>query len=73
MLVHRPPQPVLLAGDADHNLIKMPFIPGCWKTAADLVGEVLAELQRPLPHRLMADQEAAGREHFLHHPEAERE
>jgi hypothetical protein len=37
MLVHRKLQPMPLAGDADHDLIKMPF--GSWgrKTAADLV------------------------------------
>jgi hypothetical protein len=32
----------------------------------------LPELQRPLPHGLVADLDASCREHLLHHPEAER-
>lgn len=57
VLVYGPPQPVLLAGDADRNLIKMPFVSGCGQTPADLGGKGLAELHRPLPHRLVADQD----------------
>ncbi len=72
VLVHGAPEPVLLAGDADHNLIKMPFVTGCRKTSPDLVGEALAELQGPLPHRLMADQDTSGGQHFLDHAQAER-
>jgi hypothetical protein len=41
--------------------------------AADLVGERLAELERPLSHRFVADEDAAGGEHLLDHPQAERE
>jgi hypothetical protein len=33
----------------------------------------LAELERPLPHRFVADEDAAGRQHLLDHPQAERE
>jgi hypothetical protein len=33
----------------------------------------LPELQRPLPHRLVADQDAAGGEHLLDHAQAKRE
>jgi hypothetical protein len=43
------------------------------RTAADLVRKTLTELQRPMPHRLMADQDAAGRQHLLDHPKVERE
>jgi hypothetical protein len=30
---------MLLAGDADHNLIKMPFVIGCGQIPADLSGK----------------------------------
>ena len=48
VLVNGPPQPVLLAGDADRNLIQMPLVSGCGQPPADLVGKALTELQRPL-------------------------
>ena len=67
MLVHRPPEPMLLAGDADHDLIEVPLVSGCRKTPADLVGEALAEFQRPLPHGLMADHDASCGENLLDH------
>ena len=51
----------------------MPLVAGCRKTAADPVRKALAELQRPLPDRLMADQDAPGGEHLLDHAQAERE
>src|SRR3954447_16444736 len=49
-LVHRAPEPVRDAGDLHHNLVQVPLIAGTGQPAADLVGEHLAELQRPLPH-----------------------
>src|SRR3712207_8924859 len=41
--------------------------------AADPVGERLTELQRPPPDGLVADDDAAGRQHLLDHAQAERE
>src|SRR3954468_7557837 len=43
-----------------------------WQLAADLVGERLAELARPLAHGFMAHVDAAGRQHLFHHAQAER-
>jgi hypothetical protein len=37
------------------------------------VGERLAELARPLPYALVADDDAARRQHLLDHAQAERE
>src|SRR4051812_15438900 len=37
----------------------------------DLVSEGLTELARPLPHGLMADVDAAGRQHLFHHAQAQ--
>jgi hypothetical protein len=36
-------------------------------TPADLVGKILAELRRPLPYRLVADQDTSGSEHLFNH------
>src|SRR3954452_17915124 len=62
---------MLPARDADHDLIQVPFVSGCGQTPADLIGKALAKLQRPLPHRLMTDQDTAGCEHLLDHAQAQ--
>jgi hypothetical protein len=64
---------MLLAGDANHNLVEVPFISRCRKTAADLVRKVLAKLQRPLPYRLMADLNPAGGKHLFDHAQTQGE
>ena len=71
MLVDGSPQPMLLAGDADRNLIQVPFVTGCGQMPADLIGKALAKFQRPLPHSLMTDQDPAGREHLLDHAQTQ--
>jgi hypothetical protein len=73
VLVNGPPQPMLLAADADDDLIEMSFVSWCGQTPADLVGKALAEFQRPLPHCLMADQDTAGGQHLLDHAQAQGE
>src|SRR4051794_6157580 len=73
VLVDGPPQPVLLAGHPDLDLVQVPLVTGTGQPAADLVREPLAELQRPLPHDLVADRNAAGGQHLLDHAPAERE
>jgi hypothetical protein len=54
----RPPR--LPASHADDNLVEMPLISRCRKTAADLIGTALAQLQSPLPNRLVADLDPSG-------------
>src|SRR3954471_14228059 len=44
ILVDRPPEPVLLAGDHQAHFVQVPLIARVWQLAADLVGEGLAEL-----------------------------
>jgi hypothetical protein len=51
----------------------MPLVSDGRQPPTDLVSEALAELHCPLPHGLMADQDAAGHQHLLDHPRAERE
>jgi len=61
---------VLHARNRQHDLVQVPFVPRARQPAADLVGEVLAELQRPLPHGLMADDDAARGQQLIHHAQA---
>src|SRR6202035_488811 len=51
----------------------MPFVANPGKATTDLIGELLAEFARPLPHGFVADDGAAGGEQFLHHAETKRE
>jgi len=48
VLVDGTPEQMLLAGDGDHDLLEMPLVSGGRKAPPDLIGEILAELQRPL-------------------------
>src|SRR3954447_11765656 len=73
VLIYCAPYPMLLAGDFHRNFVEMPFISSAGQPSPDPVGEVLAELARPLPHGFMADDDAAGSQHLLDHAQAERE
>src|SRR5918997_610515 len=59
-LVHGTPEPVPHPGDPDGHLIQVPLVPGTGQPPPDPVGERLAEFQRPPPHGLVADDDAAG-------------
>src|SRR6267143_2677490 len=72
-LVHRSPQPMLHPGDLEHGLIQMPFVANRGKATTDLIGELLAEFARPLPHGFAADDDAAGSEQLLYHAKTKRE
>jgi hypothetical protein len=45
----------------------MPFITNSREATTDLVGERLAEFERPLAHGFVADNDAAGGQQLLHH------
>ena len=60
-------------GDHDDDLIEVPFVARAGQPPPDLVGQRLAELPGPLPHGLVADDDATGGQHFLDHAQAERE
>src|ERR1700730_13172363 len=72
-LVHRSLQPMLHPGNLEYDLIEMPFVANPRKATTDLIGELLAEFARPLPHGFVADYNAAGSEQLLHHTETKRE
>src|ERR671929_707045 len=60
ILVDGPPEPVLLSADPQADFIQVPLVSRTGQPAPDPVGELLTELARPLPHGLMADEDAAG-------------
>src|SRR5215217_4690273 len=73
VLIHCPPEPVLLPCDLHGNLVEVPCISSTGQPAADLIGECLAELQSPLAHCLMADRNATRPEDLVHMPQAQGE
>ena len=62
-LVHGAPQPVLHTGDLEHDLVQMPLVADAWEPATNPVGERLAKFAGPLPHRFVANDDAAGGQH----------
>src|SRR5215469_2902512 len=51
----------------------MPFVANSRQASTDPVSELLAKFARPLPHRFVADDDAAGRQQLLNHAQPERE
>src|SRR2546421_484516 len=51
----------------------MPFVADVREATTDPVGELLAEFACPLPHRFVADDDAAGGQQLLHHAQPKRE
>ena len=72
-LVNCAPEPVLLAGDAEDNLVKMPFIAAAGGWPTDAAGEFPAEFQASLADCLVGDRDAASVQHLFHHAQAQRE
>src|SRR3954453_720581 len=64
---------MLLAADHQAHFVEVPLVSRAGQLAADLVGEALAELARPLPHGLVAHVNAAGRQHLFDHAQAQGE
>jgi hypothetical protein len=51
----------------------MPLVANPRKATTDLIGELLAEFARPLPHGFVADDDAASSQQLLHQAETKRE
>ena len=73
VLIDSPPEPVLLAGDGDHDLVEMPNVAAAWRLAPETAGVRRPELQRPAADRLIGDDDAALEQHLLDQPQAQRE
>ena len=67
LLVYRAPEPVLLAGDAEDNLVKMPFVAAAGGSPTKAAGKFPAKFQAPLPDRLVGNGDAASRQHLFDH------
>src|SRR5882762_237000 len=64
---------MLLLGEADDDLIEVPFVATERRSPTDPVGEFPAEFEAPLPDRLVRHRDAAGGQHLLDHAQAQRE
>ena len=71
VLIDGAPEPMLLAGDCDDNLIEMPFIATNRRAAADPFGEFPTKLLGPAANGFMADDDPMRGQHLLNHPQAE--
>jgi hypothetical protein len=73
ILVDSPPEPMLLAGNRDHNLVEVPDIVAVWRLAPETASVRRPELQRPAANRLVGDNDAALEQHLLNQSQAQRE
>jgi hypothetical protein len=71
ILIHGPPESVLLAGNGDHNLVELPDVATARLLAFEAAGESRPELQRPSPDRFIGDENAALEQHLLNQPQAQ--
>jgi hypothetical protein len=72
ILIDSAPKPVLPASDRDHNLIHVPLVAASRCAPANAIGILPAEFLGPMTNTFVANVNAAGGEHFLDHPQAER-
>src|ERR1700748_3068102 len=73
LLIARAPEPMLLAGDGDDDLIQVPLVAALGRAPTNAVGELAAKFEAPLPDRLIGHRDAASRQHLLNHAQAQRE
>jgi hypothetical protein len=79
LLVNRAPEPMLVAGDGDDDLVEVPFIATTGCAPTDAIGEFSAEFQAPPPavdlrrSSTVCDRDAASRQYLLDHTQAQRE
>jgi len=72
ILINRPPQPVLLARDRDHDLIEVPDVAAARRLAPEAARVVWSKLQSPAADRLIGDDDAALQQHLLNQQPAQR-
>jgi hypothetical protein len=73
VLVDGTPEPMLLPGDADDDLIKVPFVATARRSPTDPVGQIPSGFEAPLSDRLVRHRDTAGGQHLLDHAQAQRE
>lgn len=62
---------MLLAFDGDDHLIEMPLVAKFANPGPNPFGGLLAKLQRPRPKCFLRDLDAASRQHFFDHAQAQ--
>ena len=70
VLINRPPQPVFLARDRDHDLVEVPDVAPARPLAFEATGVIRPKLQNPAPDRLVGHDDAALEQHLLDQPQA---
>ena len=74
LLINGPPEPALPARNADDDFVHVPLVAeAAGGSAPDLIGKMPSKFLRPVPDRLVGDDDAAGCKHVLDHAQAERE
>ncbi|WP_240154510.1 MULTISPECIES: hypothetical protein [unclassified Burkholderia] len=73
VLIHGPPQPVHFAADRYHRLVEMPLVASRSCRCANTPGNDQAEFRRLAAGRFVREHDAADRQHFLDHPQVQRE
>jgi hypothetical protein len=66
------PEPMLLGGDGDDDLVEVPFVAAARGSPAARL-RIPGRTSDPLPDRLIGDRNAASRQHLLNHAQAQRE
>src|SRR6266487_9146 len=59
VLIHRPPQVVLLATNREYDLVQMPFVPTARTAVAQFIGVGLSKLQAPLMDGFIREDDTA--------------
>jgi hypothetical protein len=73
VLIHRPPQIVLLPTNGEKDLVQRPCVTWLRTSAAELMGILWAELPAPLADRLRRHDDPTGEQEFCHVAVAEAE
>src|SRR3712207_7820834 len=76
LMIRRPPRSTLFPYTTlfrSGDLVEVPLIASLRQPPPDPVGEVPTELERSPPHGLVADDDAARRQHLFDHAQAEGE
>jgi hypothetical protein len=64
-LIDGTPQPMLLTGSADHDLVQVPDVTRAWRLAPETAGVRWSELHRPAPHSLIRFDNTTLEQHFF--------
>jgi hypothetical protein len=70
-VIIRPPEPMLLTGNGDHDLVEMPDVTTARRLAPEAAGVSRSKLQRPAADRFIGDDNTTLEQHLLDQPQAQ--